>query len=73
MLVTGAPAAATTPVVTLGGVMASVISAVMTPGSAGLYQVTIQIPQGVPVGAVAVQASVGAVKTTASVMIFIEQ
>jgi uncharacterized protein (TIGR03437 family) len=73
MLVTGAPALLTTPVVTVGGVAAPVISAVMTPGSAGLYQVTIQIPQGVPTGADPVQASVGGVSTAAGVTIFIGQ
>jgi uncharacterized protein (TIGR03437 family) len=73
ILVTGAPVAVTTPTVTVGGVTAPVISAVLTPGTAGLYQVTIQIPQAAPAGAVAVQASVGGVTTANGVMIFVGQ
>jgi uncharacterized protein (TIGR03437 family) len=40
-----------------------VISAVLTAGSAGLYQVTIQLPATVATGAVTVQASAGGVPT----------
>jgi uncharacterized protein (TIGR03437 family) len=72
-LVTGAPVAVTTPTVSVGGAAATVISAVLTPGTAGLYQVTIQIPQAAPAGAVAVQASVGGVTTANGVMIFVGQ
>lgn len=57
--VSGAPVVATTPVVTVGGAAVPVISAVLTTGTAGLYQVTIQLPATVSAGAVAVQASVG--------------
>jgi uncharacterized protein (TIGR03437 family) len=42
-----------------------VLSAVLTAGSAGLYQVTIQLPPNVPAGAVAVQASAGGVESQA--------
>jgi len=48
-----------------------VVSAVLTTGSAGLYQVTVQLPATVPTGAVAVQASVGGVQTQAGVTIFV--
>jgi len=48
-----------------------VVSAVLTVGSAGLYQVTIQLPANVPAGAVAVQAFVGGVLTQAGVAIFV--
>jgi uncharacterized protein (TIGR03437 family) len=72
-LVTGAPVVVTTPIVTVGGVAAPVISAVLTPGTAGLYQVTIQIPQAAPAGAVAVQASVGGLQTANGVTIFVGQ
>ena len=44
---------------------------VMTTGTAGLYQVTIQIPANVPTGPVAIQASVGTVQTLAGTVIFI--
>jgi uncharacterized protein (TIGR03437 family) len=72
-LVTGAPAVVTTPTATVGGVTAPVISAVLTPGTAGLYQVTIQIPAAAPAGAVALQASVGGVTTANGVMIYVGQ
>ena len=69
--VAGAPAAVTAPTVTVGGMAVPVVSAVLTVGSAGLYQVTIQLPANVPTGAVAVQASVGGVPTQAGVAIFV--
>src|ERR1035438_7827375 len=69
--VSGAPAVVTTPTVTVGGVSAPVVSAVLSPGSAGLYQVAIQLPANVPTGAVAVQASVGGVRTPAGISIFV--
>jgi uncharacterized protein (TIGR03437 family) len=49
-----------------------VISAVLTTSTAGLYQITIQIPANVPVGAQPVQATVGTVKTPAGVTLTIE-
>jgi uncharacterized protein (TIGR03437 family) len=70
--VSGAPAVATTPTVTVGGVSVPVISAVLTTSTAGLYQITIQIPANVPVGAQPVQATVGTVKTPAGVTLTIE-
>ena len=69
--VAGAPAAVTAPTVTVGGMAVPVVSAVLTVGSAGLYQVTIQLPANVPAGAVAVQAFVGGVLTQAGVAIFV--
>jgi uncharacterized protein (TIGR03437 family) len=63
--VTGAPAVVMLPMVTIGGVPVPVVSAVLTKGSAGLYQVTMQLPATVPAGAVAVQASVGGVPAPA--------
>jgi uncharacterized protein (TIGR03437 family) len=64
MAVTGAPSVITTPTVTVGGVQANVVSAGLTTGTAGLYQVTIQLPSTVPTGAQVVQATVGTLKTT---------
>jgi uncharacterized protein (TIGR03437 family) len=55
----------------VGGVAAQVVSTVLTAGSAGLYQVTVQIPPAAPPGPVAVQASVGGVRTVDGVMLFI--
>jgi len=71
--VTGAPAVLTGPTVTVGGIAAQVLSAVLTAGSAGVYQVTIQLPATVPTGAVAVQASVGGVQTQAGPLLFVSK
>ena len=71
MAVSGAPAVATAPTVTVGGMAVPVISAVLTAGTAGLYQVTIQLPATVPTGAVAVQASVGGVPAQTGVVLVV--
>jgi uncharacterized protein (TIGR03437 family) len=71
-VVSGTPATLALPVVTLGGMPVTVVSAILTAGSAGLYQITIQLPANVPTGAVAVQASVGGVSTPAGVTILVE-
>jgi uncharacterized protein (TIGR03437 family) len=39
-----------------------VISSVLTTGTAGLYQVTIQLPSNISAGVLAVQASIGGVQ-----------
>jgi len=70
-VVSGVAASATLPVVTVGGMPVQVTAAVLTPESAGLYQLTIQLPPNVPTGAVALQASVGGVPSPAGVTIFI--
>jgi len=57
--------------VTVGGVSVPVLSSVLTEGSAGLYQITIQLPANVPAGAVAVQASIGGAQTQTGVTLFI--
>jgi len=71
--VSGAPAVVTAPTVMVGGVAVPVLSAVLTTGSAGLYQVTIQLPATIPTGAVAVQASVGGVPTQTGVYLFVNK
>jgi uncharacterized protein (TIGR03437 family) len=68
--VSGAPQVATAPTVTVGGIQAEVESAGLTTGCAGLYQVTIRIPP-TAAGRVAVQASVGGVRTADGVNLFI--
>ena len=68
----GAPAAVTAPTLTIGGMTVPAISTILTVGSAGLYQITVQLPANVPTGAVAVQASVGGVSTATGVTIFVE-
>jgi uncharacterized protein (TIGR03437 family) len=69
-LVTGAPAAPN-PTVTVGGIQVPVIDAVLTAGTAGLYQVTIQIPTTMPAGVAVVQATAGGVKSWAGALLFI--
>ena len=69
--VSGAPAVVTVPKVTVGGVDAPMISAVLTTGAAGLYQVTIRVPDAAPAGAVAVRASVGAAQTQSGTLLFV--
>jgi uncharacterized protein (TIGR03437 family) len=67
IVVSGAPAVATMPAITVGGTAVPVISAVLSPGSAGLYQIAIQLPANVPTGIVALQASVAGVQSPAGV------
>jgi uncharacterized protein (TIGR03437 family) len=74
VVVAGAPAATTTATITIGGVGVTVIgTAMLTPDSAGLYQIAIQLPATMPVGAASIQASVGGVMSPASAQIFIGQ
>jgi uncharacterized protein (TIGR03437 family) len=68
--VTGAPATPL-PAVTVGGVNVPAISSVLTTGTAGLYQLTIQLPANVPTGNVAVQASIGGSQTQPGVTLFV--
>lgn len=71
LTVSRAPAAASTPVVTVGGVPAEVLNTVLTTGTAGLYQITIRIPPTAPAGKVVVQASVGGAASDAGTLLFI--
>jgi uncharacterized protein (TIGR03437 family) len=70
IIVSGVPVAPT-PTVTVGGVTAPVLSSVLAAGSAGLYQITIQLPANVPTGSVAIQASVGGAQTQSGATILI--
>ena len=69
--VSGAPATLSLPVVTVGGMQVTVISSVLTPGSAGVYQIAIQLPANVPTGNVTVQASIGGAETPGGITLFI--
>ena len=72
VVVTGAPAATTNPTITLNNsVSATLISTVLSPGSAGLYQIAIQLPNNAPTGDVTIQASVGGVQSPATIRIFV--
>jgi uncharacterized protein (TIGR03437 family) len=71
-IVSGVPFAPT-PTITVGGVSVPVLNSVLTQGSVGLYQITIQLPANVPTGPVAIQASIGGAQTQAGAMILIGQ
>jgi len=70
-IVTGAPATATLPIVTVGGMQVPVISSVLTTGTVGLYQITIQLPANVPTGTPAIQASINGASTQSGVTLFV--
>jgi uncharacterized protein (TIGR03437 family) len=70
-IISGAPVTSTLPVVTVGGIQVSVVSSVLTTGTVGLYQITIQLPANVPTGTPAVQASIAGVPTQAGVTLFV--
>ena len=68
--VTGAPKAAT-PSITVGGVPVTSIYAVLSPGSAGLYQIAVQLPDSLPAGIAVVQATIGGVPSPGGVDLFV--
>ena len=68
----GTPFTVAVPTVTVGGIKAQVLSSLLTPGSAGLYQVTIQVPVSAPSGALEVRASSGVVTSPAGVSIIVK-
>jgi uncharacterized protein (TIGR03437 family) len=71
-VVTGAPAVTTNPTVTIGGAAATVIATVLSPGSAGLYQVAVTVPN-VADGDQEVLATVGGVTSPSKVTIYVKQ
>ena len=60
----------TTPTVTLGSTSLQVLGAALTPGSAGLYQIAVQLPQ-IADGTYPIQASIGRAQSPASTMLTI--
>jgi uncharacterized protein (TIGR03437 family) len=68
--VTGAPKA-TLPSISVGGVPVTTIYAVLSPGSAGLYQIAVQLPASLPAGIAVVQASIGGVQSPGGVNLFV--
>jgi uncharacterized protein (TIGR03437 family) len=58
--------------VTVGGIPAQVYGAALAPGSAGLYQVAIQIPTSAPDGDLPVVANVGGVFSPATTLITVQ-
>jgi uncharacterized protein (TIGR03437 family) len=57
----------------IGGQEARVVNASLTNGTAGLYQITIQLPASLPAGAAMVQATVGGVQSPAGIQIAVGQ
>jgi uncharacterized protein (TIGR03437 family) len=68
----GTPFTVAVPAMTLGGIKAHVLSALLTAGSAGLYQVTIQIPASAPSGALEVGVSSGEVTSSTGASIIVK-
>jgi uncharacterized protein (TIGR03437 family) len=64
---------ATTPVVTINNVPAMVLSAALAPGSAGLYQIAIQVPNTLTDGDWPVQASIGGVSSPSDALLTVHQ
>jgi uncharacterized protein (TIGR03437 family) len=59
------PLTVATPTVTVGGVAANLLASVTAPGFAGLYQVIIKVPPGVPSGNQALVISSNGLKSNA--------
>ena len=71
-VVSGIPVAAT-PTVTIGGMGVPVLNSLLAPDGVGVYQITIQLPDNVPTGTVAIQASVGGAQTQSDTTIFVRK
>jgi len=70
IVVSGIPFAPT-PTVTIGGMGVPVLNSLLAPDGVGVYQITIQLPDNVPTGSVAIQASVGGAQTQPGTTIFV--
>ena len=66
-------AATTVPAVTINQASVAVLGAVLSPGSAGLYQVAIQVPATLGDGDWPIQATVGGVQSPAGVMLSVRK
>jgi len=74
VVVTGAPTVNTPPTVTLNNsVQAVYLGGALSPGSAGLYQIAVQLPANTPLGEVTVQASAGGFNSPSNIRIFVSQ
>jgi uncharacterized protein (TIGR03437 family) len=71
--VSGVPAVVAPVAVTVAGQPAEVISAVLAPGFAGLYQVAVRLPAGLRGGPAEVQASTAGSSSPSGVMLYIGQ
>jgi uncharacterized protein (TIGR03437 family) len=59
--------------VTIGNVAATVVGAAITPGSPGLYQIAVQVPDSVPDGDLAVVAQVSGIQSSSSVLLSVKR
>lgn len=62
---------ANAPTITVGGAPVDFIAAALSPGSAGLYQVAIQLPNSIATGDQTVVASVAGYRSPATTSLFI--
>ena len=67
----GGYSTASAPTVTIGSTQATVYGAALAPGSAGLYQIAIQVPTSVADGDWPIQASIGGVTSPTGVVLSI--
>jgi uncharacterized protein (TIGR03437 family) len=72
-VVTGAPAVVVNPTVTVGGINAPLVSAVLSPGFVGLYQVAIQIPDSAPNGDLPLVGQVQGVQSRGIVLLTVQK
>jgi uncharacterized protein (TIGR03437 family) len=70
-LVTAASPAASMPAVTVGGVSVNVIGATISPGTVGVYQIEIELPQSIGLGDQPVVASIGGGQSAVGVNLFV--
>ena len=70
-VVAGAPAATTNPTILVGGSQVKLIYSVLSPGSAGLFQIAIELPATIGPGDQSLVASIGGVQSASGVNLFI--
>ena len=66
-------AAATTPTININGSAVMVFGAALAPGSAGLYQIAIQVPGSIADGDYAIQAVAGGIQSPTGVVFSIRK
>ena len=71
LVVSGAPITTTPPVVWIDGLPVHVDSAILVAGTAGVYQITIRIPDTAPIGAVSVTATLGGAITQPGAVLYV--
>ena len=71
MVVSGAPASYILPMAWIDGLPVQVVSSILASGTAGVYQITIRIPDTAPIGAVSVQATIGGAITQAGAVLYV--